>query len=803
MKRFESDRRTNRARFLSGRSRKTFHGTWLTALVLVLFPYSPGWTQDEFGETLGQAEKWYNSGRFDQVVSCLNHCLAGGDLSPKQRLEAYRLLAMTYIATDYFDKAETTIEKLLSIQPNFDPSLRDPPLFAEMVREAKEQRVTVVSASKQAEPIQEAPVPVTVISREMISSIGARTLKDVLETYVPGMTFVQDHNEVVVAARGIYGSSQQKMLIMLDGHRLNQRAYSAANPDYSISLDKVEQIEVLRGPGSSLYGNVALTAVINIVTREGAGLQGMSVRAGSGNYGQRNIGFLYGRHFERGNELLLWGNAYSAEGEKARIPLERNYSKQPEEEAWAILDGFKDRPAYDFGLKYRFEDVTLLGNIRYCKYIEPFSAGGVTGETYTYERYHKYLGMGPGLGTQSTHLNLSYERVLSDESSLQARGYYDTGSLEVMLVIDPANERYGSPGWREWDLGTVVHLSRTHRWGRLGSGNIIGGIQVDRMRVYDSHFLLGEGGEWTSFGADRDNPLLPRGEETIYSAFSQFKHYLREDLILNLGLRYDQKDRHKGANISNFSPRLALIFSSGTRFNLKVSYAQSFVDAPYWYRYNSLPSYRGGEHLRPEYLSSLQVSPSVKWAGGKGTSSVNFFYNVLTDFVWRNNEASEDEPIYQNAGGLRSWGLEDETAFVARKWKLRANFTYQRVIDARRYSVTGHRIDNVPSWVVNTIADFRPLSAGGRDLWCNITTRYLGKQTSPYQTPYVRATPEESVDAIFIVHGGFWIDRLLNDLSLKGRVFNLFDMEYTQGGSVPFPYPQPGRWYLAQLSYAF
>lgn len=77
---------------------------------------------------------------------------------------------------------------------------------------------TIVSASQQAEPLKEAPVPVTVITSEMIERVGAKTLKDVLITYVPGMTFIQDHNEVVVAERGIYGSSQQKMLVLLDGH---------------------------------------------------------------------------------------------------------------------------------------------------------------------------------------------------------------------------------------------------------------------------------------------------------------------------------------------------------------------------------------------------------------------------------------------------------------------------------------------------------------------------------------------------------------------------------------------------------
>src|SRR5262245_11259870 len=65
------------------------------------------------------------------------------------------------------------------------------------------------------------PVPVTVITETMIDDIGARNLKDVLVTYVPGMTFSQDHNEVNVAMRGVYASSQQKFLVLIDGHELN------------------------------------------------------------------------------------------------------------------------------------------------------------------------------------------------------------------------------------------------------------------------------------------------------------------------------------------------------------------------------------------------------------------------------------------------------------------------------------------------------------------------------------------------------------------------------------------------------
>lgn len=127
----------------------------------------------------------------------------------------------------------------------------------------------VYTASRQFEEIEQVPVPISIITQEMIENSGALSLKELIVQYVPGFSNVQDHNEVNFSNRGVYASSQQKVLIMLNGHRLNSRAYSMANPDFSISLDKIKQIEVLRGPASSLYGNVALTAVINIVTKSG------------------------------------------------------------------------------------------------------------------------------------------------------------------------------------------------------------------------------------------------------------------------------------------------------------------------------------------------------------------------------------------------------------------------------------------------------------------------------------------------------------------------------------------------------
>ncbi len=174
--------------------------------------------------------------------------------------------------------------------------------------------VQIESASKQAEPLSEAPVPMTVITSEMIKNTGVRTLKEALVLFVPGYTESEDRNEVVFSTRGIYATSQQKVLIMINGHRLNSRSYLTAVPDFGIALHSVERIEILRGPGSSLYGNVALAGVVNLITKRGKDFDKSSFEIGGGNNGQTRIRILTGSGGDRW-DVLAWGQYYKAAGQ--------------------------------------------------------------------------------------------------------------------------------------------------------------------------------------------------------------------------------------------------------------------------------------------------------------------------------------------------------------------------------------------------------------------------------------------------------------------------------------------------------
>lgn len=91
-----------------------------------------------------------------------------------------------------------------------------------------------------------------------------------------------------------------------------------------------------------------------------------------------------------------------------------------------------------------------------------------------------------------------------------------------------------------------------------------------------------------------------------------------------------------GRKIFACSPRLSLIYKIDALRTLKLSYARSFVDAPYFYRCNTLPTFMGSESLQSEYLSTVQLSYAFRSQTTGFSYEGNLFYNHLTDFIYLN-----------------------------------------------------------------------------------------------------------------------------------------------------------------------
>ncbi len=131
----------------------------------------------------------------------------------------------------------------------------------------------VVTATRDAQEIRKTPANVTVITAEEISHSGATTVVEVLDRLesIQFRTYSGNASQAAIDMRGFGGDNPfGKTLVMLDGSRLNRTDMSSINW-LSLPVNTIERIEVVRGPGSVLYGDAAIGGVINIVTKKGRG----------------------------------------------------------------------------------------------------------------------------------------------------------------------------------------------------------------------------------------------------------------------------------------------------------------------------------------------------------------------------------------------------------------------------------------------------------------------------------------------------------------------------------------------------
>ena len=149
------------------------------------------------------------------------------------------------------------------------------------------EKETVSVASNVIKDAKKQPASVSVITKEQIKMSGARTVNEVLTTYVPGFFTVEDQDDTIAGFRGFASDNNAKVLLLINGHNMNTEWFWGP-PDSIINgmnMEYIERIEVIRGPGSVTLGQGALLGVINIITKNGNTTNGTTI---SGSMGQNN-----------------------------------------------------------------------------------------------------------------------------------------------------------------------------------------------------------------------------------------------------------------------------------------------------------------------------------------------------------------------------------------------------------------------------------------------------------------------------------------------------------------------------------
>ena len=161
----------------------------------------------------------------------------------------------------------------------------EPDLFDLPIADLVELKVT--SASKRLQSIYDAPAAIYVISRDDIERSGLTTLPEILRL-APGLEVARISGTTwAVSARGFNSQVSRKLLVLIDGRTIFSHQVNAVYWEgHDLVLEDIDRIEVIRGPGGTLWGANAVNGVINIITRDAADTHGTLVSAGYGNQEQ-------------------------------------------------------------------------------------------------------------------------------------------------------------------------------------------------------------------------------------------------------------------------------------------------------------------------------------------------------------------------------------------------------------------------------------------------------------------------------------------------------------------------------------
>ena len=614
----------------------------------------------------------------------------------------------------------------------------------------------VQAASLIPESVEESPWPTTVITAEHLKRFGWRNIREVLE-YLPSFYLIQDVNERVVAHRGIFRTNTSHLLFLEGGVRLDAPDLNNFLGDYDYPLTDVSRIEVIRGPGSSLYGTSAFTGMIN-VEREPP-QKGTLLLEGAKDQELADLSLKKG-------PLYLLGHYWNREGEKITLGKEWDYAEvavggeqriHPAPNNYALLGRWGSKNQYLAWWHFRHEYKTPRGQRGQILLPEDRSPFGSHERAYLDIlalkkdfTWHKFkITLLPTV----TYLNLDSPQVLFTKRESEGPKYLDAEMESLRYTLN-------------------LHASRP-----LSNGDafVLGGV-VEGQDI--KHYWL------QSLSLTQEyKEKLPSTIEYNYGLFAQYKKHLWKRLLFNLGLRYDYYESFGG----HFSPRLALIWALNPKWRVGLSYGEAFKAPPYFYRVsNPVLGYGSSSNLKEEILRNLSLSLSY-YRDEKTFWRAVGYYQEVTDFIAYNSIKRE----YENAGKMGLLGLEIEGQYFTEPLIFFFNYSFYNLTENNgSFCVQGEYLCSLPRWMIKGGLSLRlpaPFPLYLSPMW-----RIYGKALHHS----LRKMPSY---ALFDLN-------LLAEVKPHWRaglrVENLLDKRYFRSGSVP-PYPWPGRTTYFYLEVAF
>jgi len=514
--------------------------------------------------------------------------------------------------------------------------------------------IQVYTASKHLQSSGDAPSSVTVITADQIQEQGYRTLADVLRT-VRSFFVTYDRNYSSLGVRGFArpGDFNTRVLLLVDGHRLNDDVYDEAmiGTEFPIDIDLIERIEIVRGPVSSLYGSNALFAVINIITKQGKDLNGLELSSEVASFNTYQGRISYGRQL-RQLQFVISGSFYGSRG-----PNELSF---PEFDTTQTNNGIASHADDDqLGsamATVSFRDFTLQ------------SAYGIREKGIPTGAYGTIFN---NAGTRTTdshgYIDLRYDHTFPDSWNLLARAFYDRYTYEgTYMYPSPLDPAQVSPNLDQADgkwWGTELQLTKTI----LGRNRVTaGGEYRDNIRQNQSNYNL--------------NPyslaLQDQRSSFVGALFAQDEVTITKSLALNAGFRYDYYSTVHASE----DPRAALIYRPWTGAALKLVYGEAFRAPNVYEKYYSIPPNAPNPSLDPEKLRSTELVWEQNFSDHLWLST-SAFHNTMSDLITQ-VPLDNDLLVFRNLQNVLSDGVELEVkGQIPRGFQGIASYSFQETKD--------------------------------------------------------------------------------------------------------------------------
>ena len=414
----------------------------------------------------------------------------------------------------------------------------------------------VLSATRLAQPLNESPVAMTVIDREMIIASGARTIPDLLRL-VPGFQVGYfDGNSPVAAYHGHSGENSKRVQVLVDGRSVYVPSLAGIPwQDMVVGVDDIDRIEVIRGPNASSYGNNSFFAVVSIITRTAIEDQGHTIKSTLGTRSTVNSYYRYG-------------------GQSGELDYRVTVGTQ-NDDGTRLLNDYTQADYASYRLDYQANTRNLIS---YQGGIKDLTKDHEPVPDHDIDVLYAYQWIKWDHQISSRHsMSLQYYYNLHDENEFIQTREIDPADLNPALsFIDPFTPSL------QLDIKSQRHDIEFNHYINLDDFRLVWGLSARQDEV----------------NANQVFDLVAAEKNKLYRSFIHGEYRFNESWLLNAGVMIEDND----ISGNDTSPRLSLIHHINRNDTFRFVFSQATRTPILWeeyanYRLSHVLTQNGGDPL--------------------------------------------------------------------------------------------------------------------------------------------------------------------------------------------------------------